>query len=488
LDFVEEMEEEQRKRFCSDVLQLFAPVAARLGIYSLKHQLEARAFPVLYPSDAERIDQQYCEFYRNKGNFLDSAASQLQVMLGERGVQAQIEAREKELFSIFTKMRRKSLSHVDRVHDLFAVRVIVRTIEECYQTLGVLHNIGRPVQDRFKDYIAFPKPNGYQSLHTTLTQLPGTPPNTFVEVQVRTHAMHREAKFGVAAHWSYKEHGSTDYALEQAQLHRMIAGQHSIEQEGTRETLVDHIFVLTPKGDVFELPEGATTLDFAFQIHTDLGLHFQFARVNGSIVSLDYELENGDVVEIQKRKTPQPSPRWMQLLAMASSRSKLKRYLYSQERPMFIVKGRVLMNKELRKHGLPPLDGDLTLLRNCDGSVLPHQKREDILMKIGQGSENASSLLARLDDLALHHKTRSKPSVPGASCPLPKSKSRSAVQVAGGVPMPTRFAQCCKPEEKMSPSIVGIINRHGEVMVHCSECHMLRNVNPGRQIAVQWES
>ncbi len=472
--------EEERRVVCQDVLQLFAPVAARLGIYSLKHELENRAFPVLYPLDAERISEQIRQFYAEKGHFLPEASAQLKGFFHARNIQAEIEWRNKEMYSIFLKMQEKAITHIRNLFDLYALRVIVGSEAECYQVLGLLHQLGRPVPHRFKDYIAFPKPNGYQSLHTTILQLPGTPADAFVEVQIRTQSMHRESQFGVAAHWAYKE-GVTAEAVHNAQLKKMLLSHDSVT--GTRaHPYADHIFVLTPKGEIVELPEGATPLDFAFTVHTDLGLSFSAARVNGNIVPLSYNLENGDVVEIQKQSPPHPSTRWMQLLKMASSRTKLKRYLAMQDRPRFVDRGRQLVNAEMRKHHLPPLDTDLTLLKMCDGEVLSMQQREDLLMKVGQGAEKPSSLFRRLEAL--------KGKVPEEEQKRKRTgrlqRKDNEILVEGSVPMPTRYAKCCSPEAEPRVKVGGVINRLGTVMVHREKCKMFKQSNPERRIGVRW--
>ncbi|MDD3897177.1 MAG: HD domain-containing protein [Candidatus Peribacteraceae bacterium] len=478
---------EDRRRIAQDALLLFAPVAARLGIYSIKHALESHAFPVLYPNDAERIQVQIERMNTLHADFLPGVAVALQSALRNEGLSGvMVQAREKQPYSIFMKMRQKSVTDIAHVPDFYACRVVVRTVEECYQALGLLHKLGRPISHKFKDYISFPKPNGYQSLHTTVACLPGSPEDVLIEIQVRTHEMHREAEFGIAAHWSYKSYGSTSRAMEQVQLQRALASQEVLEEDGEYAAgLVDHIFVLSPKGDIIELPEGATPLDFAFQVHTDLGLSFRGARVNGAMVPIDHTLENGDVVEILRHRTPRPSPHWFQLLRVASARSKLKRYLYQLERPALIVQGRLLVNELLRKHHLPPLDQELSALRLCDGSVLSLQEREDLLMKIGQGAERVSSLLSRLDVFKA-----AVPAVQRGHENVSAFQSQSARQVflEGNVPMPTRFAKCCKPEEKAPPPpIVGVANRTGIVVIHRRDCGMLRNSNPGRQIAAYWE-
>ena len=485
LQYAEALSKEDRRRICRDALQLFAPVSARLGIYSLKTDLESKAFPILYPTDAEHIDEQIDYIHLQHGDFINNSARKLQDYLKKQGISARVMAREKLPYSLFRKMRRKTLSSVDDIYDFYALRVVLNSVEECYQALGLLHKIGRPVAHRFKDFVSFPKPNGYQSLHTTLMQVPGAPENVMVEVQVRTEEMHREAEFGIAAHWSYKSYGSTSLAMEHAQLQQMLSSQEMLDEaEGKR--LVDHIFVLSPKGDIIELPEGATPLDFAFQVHTGLGLSFRGARVNGTMVSIDHELENGDIIEILKHKVPKPSPQWFQLLKLSSSRSKLKRYLYEQDRPELIAQGKQLVNEVFKRHRLPRLDQELSALRLCDGNSLSLQQREDLLMKIGQGSEKASALVNRLEvfkDIV----ARKKYSSPSASPPEISANQKCIVEVEGGLPMPTRFAKCCKAEKKVGLPIIGVISREGVVIVHLESCGMLRNANPSRQVKVNWK-
>lgn len=490
LDCAEELPPAERRRLAEDVLALFAPVAARLGIYVLKQRLEERAFPILYPADAERIHRQICTVKEQQGDFLPIVRKQLVRFLHEKGIDAEIFARCKQRYSIFLKMRQKSLTHVNTIHDFYALRIVVNSIEECYQVLGLLHQGSRPIAQRFKDYISFPKPNGYQSLHTTLVHVPGAPEDVMMEVQIRTHAMHREAEYGIAAHWSYKEVGSTKLAVEHAQLHRMLSSQELLESEQGQQQLVDHIFVLTPKGDVIELPEGATPLDFAFHVHTDVGLSFRGARVNGTMVPIDHELENGDVVEIVRNAAARPSPQWFQLLKVASARSKLRRYLNAQARPELIIDGRNTLNALLRERKLPLLDADLSQIKYCDGKILSFQEREDLLMKIGQGAERAASLLTRADALRSLWLARE---ADANSCPLPDAYVSSptenkAVEFEDGLPMPTRYAQCCKPEGGVRPPIVGVINRTGTVMVHRASCRMLKNMNPERRLAVRWST
>ncbi len=473
-----------RRSICRDVLLLFAPVAARLGIYSLKHQMESKAFPVAYPIDSNRIEEQLHQIHTRNGDFLNESARSLTEHLAEAGIVARVEGREKQPYSIFQKMRHKSVTHVEDIYDLFALRVIVKTESECYQTLGQLHRIGHPVVNRFKDYIAFPKPNGYQSLHTTLARLPGVPEGIFIEVQIRTEAMHREADLGIAAHWSYKEGGAVQYAKRRAQLQRALSLQQPLEETTKRSVLTDHIFALTPKGDIIELPEGATPLDFAFNVHTMLGLCYKAARVNGNIVPLTYRLENGDIVEIIKHHEPHPSSNWMQLLKTTAAKSRLKRYLLAQDRPAFVQLGRELLNTELHRQHLPHLDPDLSLLKLFDGKRLTQAEREDVLVSIGQSAQQPSSILPHLD--ALHEWAEKMRRIADVKHKAPPPSSPAVAQVEGDIPMPVRYARCCKADEGVCKEITGVVGRDGVVRVHRSTCKHIRNGNPERRIGVTW--
>lgn len=474
-----------RRRVCQDVLDLFAPVAARLGIYALKHQLEQKAFPVVYPTDAVRITEQMEALRAEHGLFLESAAMQLAAFFAAEGVQARVEGREKEPYSLFRKMMQKSVTHVRDVYDLFALRVIVESDASCYQVLGLLHRIGHPVHNRFKDYIAFPKPNGYQSLHTTVARLPGIPESVFVEVQIRTVTMHREAEYGVAAHWNYKEGGDIAQAARHMAIARILSLQQPLEGGSRPVPLSDHIFVLTPKGDVLELPEGATPLDFAFSVHTDLGVAYRAARVNGSIVPLTYQLENGDVVEILRHHDPKPSPQWLLMLRTAPARSRLKRYLASRDRPRFIALGREAINGELIKRKLPPLDPDLTLLKIFDARTLTLAEREDLLIKVGQGSLKASALLPDLRSRTVRPTSLRRAAQKAAAA---IGGQGAPFRVEGDIPMPVRAARCCQPQSGKRGPLCGVISRAGDIRVHRSACKMMRNVNPERRIRVKWKT
>ena len=477
------MEPGVARRTAQDILQLFAPVAARLGMYSMKHSLEAAAFPICYPQDATRIDEQITQVQHSNDDFLQRAIDIVQVYLREHGVDASLEGRQKQSYSVFRKMNQKSITHVLDLYDFYALRVIVADEPMCYQALGLLHQLGAPVGNRFKDYIAFPKPNGYRSLHTTIANMSGIPQkNALLEVQVRTPEMHREANYGVAAHWMYKESGRANQAAAFIQLQDVLSTQDSIEEQNQ---LVDHIFVLTPRGDVVELPEGATPLDFAFYVHTDVGFSFRGARVNGAMVPMEYQLEPGDVIEILRYNTPQPSTQWLQLLKMSSSRAKLKRFLYGQQRPEFLTRGREMLNEELRKHRLSPLDTSLSILRRYNGATLNMQEREDLLVKLGQGSERARMLLPKLE--ALQSTSAAQQTKDALSKQWDDTKKATNLVIENGLKMPYRFAKCCNADDWPRESLQGVVTRKGKIMIHRGSCGMLRNANPERKVRVWWE-
>ncbi len=486
LEQCDHVKSEHRMRLCRQSLQLFAPVAARLGIYALKYRLEKSAFPECYPTDAQHIDMQLKRLHAEHGQFLERTAEKLKHFLKEQGISGEVMARQKQSYSIFQKMHVKSITSVDKISDLFAIRVVVTSVADCYQALGLLHQRATPISHRFKDYISFPKPNGYQSLHTCLLGLPDAPKDLMIEVQIRTSEMHREAEYGIAAHWSYKEGGRGSMvmnSMKQMQLTDVLFKQQSVgdrERSHDSMTLVNHIYVLTPKGDIFELPEGGTPLDFAFNLHTDLGLRYKSARVNGTIVPISYKLENGDVVEIVAHKHPRPTLQWLEELVTPSGRSKLKAYFFAHNRSEFLAKGKDMVNAELRTRGQPVLDTDLAMIAKFDGTTLNQKEREDQLVKVGMGSIRTSSILRHVPPRPLQTKARTKTVV--------AKKDRVGIE-GQALTMPYRFAKCCGPDTSnpKPEHIVGIVTRSGVICVHREGCGMTKSANAERKLKMFWK-
>lgn len=488
LQNIDALEPAYRMRVAREALQLFGPVAARLGIYALKYRLEDRAFPVAYPHDSGNIQSQLSSMHGEHGGFLTDVAAAMETFLRKEGLKARVMAREKHPFSLFQKMQRKSVSDIGKIQDVVAVRVIVQTPEDCYQTLGLLHRIARPVLHRFKDYISFPKPNGYQSLHTCLLGLPNAPPSIMIEVQIRTEAMHREAEYGIAAHWMYKEGGAVQRSTYAFQLADILLKQQSVSTDDDDEEreenlrLSDHIYVLTPRGDIRELPEGSSPLDFAFLIHSDLGLKYKGARVNGVMVPVSHKLENGDVVEILTHPNPRPSWQWLQQLRTPSGKSKLKAYFFAHNRQEFLTRGRDMVNLEFQSRRVPALDADLNALKMFDDHPQSIREREDLLVKIGMGSIKASSILRHIGlDMTAIRKTQGR--TPATT------RRRALIEIEDShIDMPFRFAKCCSVDTaKTRPdNIVGLITRTGNISVHKDGCRMVRSANQERKVKVRW--
>ncbi len=461
--------------FAREALKVYAPVAARLGIYGLKHQLEALAFPIAYPTDSEGITAQLDRLKRRYGDFLGGVGVELAAALRQQGLQVRVEARAKQPYSIFAKMREKGMGDIEDVYDLFALRIIVPEIADCYRALGCLHQLGHSIPNRFKDYITLPKPNGYQSLHTALTHLPGVPPGVLVEVQIRTAAMHREAELGVAAHWSYKEGVAPRSGLR---VRRPEAGAAEGEDMGNEGH--DRIFVLTPRGDVVELPLAATPLDFAFSVHTQLGLSYKGAKVNGQIVPMEHPLENGDVVEIIRASEPHPSVRWMPLLKTAAARTRLRKALAERHRESYLERGREALNVALKGRRLAQLDADLSLLSSLKGESAGREARQEFLVRLGQGQLKLAAALGAIDALA---KTLAVASVPGAK---PVDGATWTVRLQTDVRLTHRFARCCKPDaRKVRDAIVGVVSKQ-HVVVHRVVCKAIKTVAETRRIAAEW--
>ena len=414
-----------------ETLDIFAPLCARLGIYALKYELETLAFRILYPEEARTMEEMMKAIRKQYGPFLTESKRTLGALLSAEGKQTMILTREKHSYSIFRKLQKKSLTSAHDLHDLFGMRLLVETEEECYQVLGIIHRMYRPISHRLKDYIAMPKPNGYRSIHTTVLGLSKENAALPVEIQIRTHAMDEEAEFGIAAHWNYKESGGRQPLIGstwQAQLATMLHSAEGDEQidEDISEVLTDRIFAMTPKGDVIELPKGSGPLDFAFRVHTDVGLRYRYAKVNGTIAAIDHPLENGDMVQITMWSEPKPSPQWIQIVQTTEARQKLRGFLRRD-------------GEILQKEVLP-------LVR---ASVSKPQRKEKV---------------------------------------TPIASLRPKVHLESQVPLPYCFARCCEPDEHslQRPPIVGYITRNGAVRIHWSGCRMIMHANQDRLIRASW--
>jgi GTP pyrophosphokinase len=477
--------EAKRRRISRETLDIYAPLAHRLGIGQLKWELEDLAFshtdPEAYRDVAGRIARKRSDREVVVSDLREILARELEKI----GIEAEITGRPKHIYSIWQKMTRDQ-KDFSEIYDLLAIRVLVESVKDCYGVLGIVHSLWKPLPGRFKDYIAMPKTNDYQSLHTTVVSPAGEP----IEIQIRTHEMHRIAEYGVAAHWTYKE-GEQDTRVDEklGWLRLLMEWQKEVQDAETFVDAVkvdlfqDEVFVFTPKGDVINLPAGSTPVDFAYRIHTEVGHRCIGAKVNGRMVSLDYPLQNGEIVEVLTSRAPHgPSRDWLNFVKSASARERIRKWFKSQRREENVAKGRDLLDKELhRMHRL-------ALSSLVDGRLdeLAHQHRynsvDDFLAAIGYGDLSPHSVVMRM---------AVTPSDGGAelrSIPLiPPVKPASRVLVRGERGVFTRLAPCCQPVP--GDAIVGYTTRGAGVTVHRVDCTNAVNApNADRVVPVDWEA
>lgn len=480
---LDSLPEEKRKAIALETLQIYAPIAHRLGVWRIKWELEDLAFKHLNPAAYRELAKKVEKKRSERIHLIEKAAQQLQHALTEAGLEAVIQGRPKHLWSIYQKMQREGVD-IDRIYDLIALRVIVNTEGECYLTLGVVHKLWAPLPGMFVDYIAKPKPNGYQSLHTKVIG----PDGEIMEVQIRTWEMHRNAEYGVAAHWAYKEGGdqtqSKPSALDQAlawlrelmEMHKDIRDASELTRSVIGDLFRDQVFVFTPKGDVIDLPKGSVPIDFAYRIHTQIGHRCIGAKVNGRLVPLDYQLQTGDVVEIITSKHPKgPSPDWLRIVKTSLARNRIKRYLKEQSYNENIQRGRETLREALEKVGLSL--GNILESGKLDELAKAYQLQSanDLLAAIGWGSVSVQSVVNKL-----------KP-------PEPKPRV-TVVRPSEGITLPTRkgtllyrLAKCCTPLP--NDPILGYISRGRGIIVHRSDCRniiRLREAEPDRIVALDW--
>lgn len=422
------LREDRRIFKARETLEIYAPIAHRLGINNIKWELEDLSFYYLEPNKFKQVSRMVTESRSEREGYLDQIISILHDEMDKVNIQAQIMGRPKHLYSIYQKMTKKGKGFSE-IYDLIAVRVIVKSVKDCYSALGAVHTLWHPMPGRFKDYIAMPKFNMYQSLHTTVIGPAGRP----LEVQIRTEDMHRQSEYGVAAHWRYKEKGgkSGDELDQQlAWLRQMVDWQD--ESQDSREFLKDlkvdlaptEVFVFTPKGEVMSLRAGSTPVDFAYAIHTEVGNHCVGAKVNGAIVPLTYELQLGDRVDILTQKSASPSRDWLGLVKTPSARSKIRSYFSKVSRSDDLQNGRDKLTREMRKHGLGISSAQSMRALKSVADHMGYNDADDMFVHIGTGKESAQHVANRLLKILVDRARKPKPpwttwpaTCPPASCP-----------------------------------------------------------------------
>lgn len=481
------MPEANRKRIAQETLDIFAPLANRLGIWQVKWELEDLGFRYTQPEKYNEIADMLKAQGENRQKQIDEIIERLKSVLDQAKINAEISGRPKHIYSIYKKMVEKSRSF-DAMMDLRGVRLIVPTTQDCYAALGIIHTRWRPIPHEFDDYIAAPKDNNYQSLHTAVIYDDGKP----LEVQIRTPEMNQNAEFGIASHWRYKEKGGRidgDYENRVNMLRRLMDWRQDVTDaqdfvDGMRtDVFQDRVYVFTPKGDIVDLPQGATPIDFAYHVHTDIGHRCRGAKVNGKLVTLDYELKTGDQLEILTAKHGGPSRDWLNsnlgMVRTQRARAKIRQWFKWQDREQNLNQGKNILDRELRRLGLE-IDLD-RLVRLFEFKTI-----EDFFVAIGCGDLAIGKVINRLSDLERDKSGDDPLLLQATSSAAPKQPISSAtVSVLGLKGILTTFARCCKPVP--GDDIAGYITRGRGVTIHRQDCpNMLRMDERDRLIKVSW--
>lgn len=482
------LEEEKRKDIAKETLEIYGPISHRLGIYWLKSELEDLAFRFLKPDKYLLIAKKLAKTKKEREKYLEEVIKKLQEMLRGHNLDAIVTGRVKNIYSIYTKMEREELPF-EEIFDIVGFRIIVNSVMECYQTLGVIHSNWKPIPGRFKDYIAMPKANQYQSLHTTVIG----PRREKMEVQIRTNEMHKIAEEGIAAHWSYKESGkikNTD--IENfAWLRQLLEWQKELDDpaeflESMKvELFPDEVYVFTPKGDVKVLPKGATPVDFAYSIHTDVGHHCAGGKVNGRIVPLRYQLKSGDTVEIITSQKNFPSKDWLKFVKTSRAKTKIREYLKKQEKERSKTLGFEILQKELSKFGsqFAKYYKEPELRRVA--SELNYQDLNKFYSAIAYGKVKLQQVLKKLlPKEAFTEKTAPKVGIIEKLFKSAIKRSPEGIQVKGINDVFVRFAKCCMPIP--TEPVIGFITRGRGITIHSLECPRIHELDPERRIDVEW--
>ena len=482
---------EKQITIARETIEIYAPLAHRLGIYQVKRELEDLSFRILDPEMYYDIKRRVRKKLPEREMIIKEAMDILSQKIEEDGLEASIKGRPKHFYSIYEKMRRKNLS-LDQLYDLLALRVIVKNLADCYQVLGIVHTIWKPIPGQFDDYIANPKSNLYQSLHTTVVGPAGEP----LEVQIRTWEMHSLAEYGIAAHWNYKEGGKRVNNMDEGltwirkALEVVPEGQ---EDEGVSSQFLDNlktdvlssdVFVFTPKGNVISVPNGSTPIDFAYAIHTEIGHKCVGAMVNGRIAPMDHVLQNGDIVRILTSPQGKPSRDWLKIAKSTRTRSKIKSWFRQQdrqEREEKIRRGRDLIEKEsLRRN--PGIENPLETLSPNLSQVareMGYLNTEELIVSVGTGNHTAASVLGRITS-----DTKQPPEPIPSQAPPQRNEADSEIVVEGASGVLVSLAQCCRPVP--GDQIIGCVTQSRGITVHRKDCANIDKADPNKLIAVSW--
>jgi guanosine-3',5'-bis(diphosphate) 3'-pyrophosphohydrolase len=495
---------EKQIRIATETMDLYAPLANRLGIYSLKWELEDLAFKYLHPEDYRELVEGIDKKREERLKFIDQIMDEIRVQLKKQRIDAQITGRAKHLYSIYRKMQRDNKT-LDQIYDLFALRIIVNSVKDCYAALGVVHELYNPMPGRFKDYISVPKPNMYQSLHTTLIGPKGTP----FEVQIRTWDMHRIAEFGIAAHWAYKEASfmkgkQANVSVTEdklAWLRETLEWQKDIEdpQEFLNtlktELFEDEVYVFTPKGKIQVLPRGATPIDFAYSIHEEIGNHMTGCKINSKMMPIVTKLKNGDIVEIlTSDKSKGPSRDWLKFIKSSTAKTRIQQWFKKNERTENIAKGKEALEKEVKKIGMNY--SELFKPEYIEAAINRYKFNgiDDMYASVGFGTITPNKIISRiLEEYRKNHKEENTDNIEEKIQELSKEKvsnrpSASGIIVKGIDNCLVRLSKCCNPVP--GDEIIGYITKGRGVTVHRKDCKNVKDLlsEGNRIIDVSWHT
>jgi GTP diphosphokinase / guanosine-3',5'-bis(diphosphate) 3'-diphosphatase len=484
---------QKQQEKATETLDIYSPLAHRLGVHRIKWELEDLSFKALHPHRYDEIQRLVEKREGERQEYLESVTEHVRQKLREMKIKADVLSRPKHLYSVYEKMVLRG-KEFNEIYDLVGIRVLVDSVRDCYAALGAVHALWKPVPGRFKDYVAMPKFNMYQSLHTTVIGSEGRP----VELQIRTQAMHVTAEFGIAAHWRYKE-GSKKASDEQAELAwlaRMLEWQQELSDprefmEGLKVDLyAGRAFVFTPKGDVIDLPAGSTPIDFAYAIHTEVGHRCVGARVNGRLVPLDYELQTGDAVEVLTSKAQDAAPKrdWLRIVKSPRARNKIRQWFSRERREDALETGRELLQRQLRRHSLPVVRLSSDQLMGQVAADLKYPTLDGLYVAIGEGQVSPQSIVSRLSRLVSEEAEEEAEEIPAARPVRLAPKPTSAVVVQGRSDVWVKLARCCTPVP--GDEILGFITRGQGVSVHRTDCPNVKDLGKqqDRFIDVAWSS
>ncbi len=488
-----------------ETLEIYAPLAHRLGIYTIKWELEDLAFRYMEPDIYYNLVEQVKIKRREREAMINEAMAEMKESLEKANIKCEIQGRPKNFYSIHKKMLRDH-KELNEIYDLLAIRVLVDTVKDCYGTLGIVHSMWRPIPGRFKDYVAVPKSNMYQSLHTTVLSTGGQP----LEIQIRTFEMHRISEYGIAAHWRYKESGgskpasqsSTDKGFDAKlswlrqllEWHQDMNDSRDFVNTVKMDIFADEVFVFTPRGDVIDLPVGSVPIDFAYRIHTDVGNRCVGAKVNGRIVPLDFKLSNGDIVEvITSKQSSGPSRDWLNIVGSSDTRNKIKSWFKKERREENIIKGREMLEKEAKRLGYDPRVLARPEKLKEAGTKLRIDSDENLLAALGYGGVTLNTVISKL--VEIYKKDQKLNTTKDLSELLAelkprksKAKASHGILVKGEEGIMVKLARCCNPIP--GDPVIGYITRGSGVSVHRADCPNVLSNNPDEQsrlIEVSWD-